>query len=806
MLKPAPSLGLFADLLDGLDIGLCVFDAEDRTLGWNQTFLYFFPEHDGFVHVGEHYRENLLRFYRTRLTSDEVRYVEEYVARAIARHQALTRPYEFEHRGSWLRVAAQTIPGLGRVRLWRRITREAEPPGGSAARGDASSGRPDGIAVANADGRIVSANRQFGQLYGLSPAEAVGMTLETVVVRAWHEAQGDAPVQPPAQLLTHLRESLQFTGAPFEVPLPGERWIRVIEHVREGGVRTGVHFDITALKREQAALRAAEAEARRSATHCRGIIEHAPAGMLVVDAAGILVEANRAFRHALGDGAAACLVGRPLAALGLPEDAGLLDAVLSRAGEDPGPAVCEMRFAREDGSTMWARVSAVRLHLPPDPVATLLQVEDITARREAERRIAHMARHDALTDLPNRTLFRERLDALLEAREACAILWLDLDRFKVVNDTLGHAAGDTLLCEVARRMQAALAPEDTIARLGGDEFAVLLGDADPLAASQAAARLVEVVQAPVTVAGRPMHLGASIGVVLAPRHGADADTLMARADRALYSAKAAGRSTFRLYDPAMEAAAAEQHGLELDLRLGLERGEFVLHYQPIVTAAERRVVCREALVRWRHPTRGLVPPAAFIPLAEETGLIDRLGAWILRRACRDAAGWADGTRVAVNVSAAQVRHGPLIAAVQAALLESGLRPDRLEIEITESLLVHADAADLLLALRRLGVRIALDDFGTGYSSLSYLRRFPFDAIKIDRSFIADIDDPDTAAIVRAVVGIAAQLGATITAEGVETEAQLAAILRDGCTEAQGYLFGRPVPLDGTRAEWQQVRT
>ncbi|PIK69384.1 bifunctional diguanylate cyclase/phosphodiesterase, partial [Methylobacterium frigidaeris] len=490
--------------------------------------------------------------------------------------------------------------------------------------------------------------------------------------------------------------------------------------------------------------------------------------------------------------------GRPLATLVLPEDADVLAEMVAEvrtlAAEGRGPAVREMRFPRRDGSPMWARVSAVRLHLPPNPAATLLQVEDITARREAERRIAHMARHDALTDLPNRTHFRERLDLLLR-QGAGAILWLDLDRFKVVNDTLGHAAGDTLLCEVARRLRAALRSGDTIARLGGDEFAVLLDDGDPLAASQAAARLIAAMQAPVTVAGRSMHVGVSIGVVLVPCHGGDADTLMARADRALYGAKAAGRSTFRLYDPGMDEAVAEQHGLELDLRLGLERGEFELHYQPIVTAAERRVVCREALVRWRHPTRGLVAPAAFIPLAEATGLIDRLGTWILRRACCDAAGWADGTRVAVNVSAAQVRHGLLIAAVQSALRESGLAADRLEIEITESLLIDSEAADLLLALRRHGVRIALDDFGTGYSSLSYLRRFPFDAIKIDRSFIADIADPDTAAIVRAVVGIAAQLGATITAEGIETEAQLAAVRQEGCTEAQGYLFGRPVPLE-----------
>jgi diguanylate cyclase (GGDEF)-like protein/PAS domain S-box-containing protein len=796
MLKPKPSLGLLADLLDGLDIGLCVFDAEDRTLAWNQTFLYLFPEHDGFVHAGEHYRENLLRFYRTRLTADELPYIEEYVASGIARHQAQTRPFEFEHRGTWLQVSAQTIPGLGRVRLWRQITREAAPSRSNPA--DLRVGAPDGIVAANADGRIVSANWQFGQLYGLPPGEAAGLTLEAVVARAWQESDAAAP----AQLLARLRESQRFAGAPFEVPLPGERWIRVIERVREGGERTGFHFNISALKREQAALRAEGAEARRSASLFRGIIEHAPAGMLVVGADGRLAEANRAFRSALGDGPDP--VGRALAALVLPEDAGALEMLLAevrtRAEEERGPAVAEMRFPRRDGSPMWARVSAVRLHLPPDPAATLLQVEDITARREAERRIAHMARHDALTDLPNRTLFRERLDALLGAG-AGAILWLDLDRFKVVNDTLGHAAGDALLCEVARRLRGVLQAGDTIARLGGDEFAVLLADGDPLAASRAAAALIEAMQEPVTVAGRPMHVGVSIGVVLSPCHGGDADTLMARADRALYSAKAAGRSTFRLYDPGMDAALAEQHGLELDLRLGLERAEFELHYQSIVTADERRVVCREALVRWRHPTRGLVPPAAFIPLAETTGLIDRLGTWILRRACRDAAAWSDGTRVAVNVSAAQVRHGSLIAAVQSALRDSALSADRLEIEITESLLIDGgEAVDLLPALRRLGVRIALDDFGTGYSSLSYLRRFPFDAIKIDRSFIADIADPDTAAIVRAVVGIAAQLGATVTAEGVETEAQLAAVRQAGCTEAQGYLFGRPVPLEAGYGE------
>ncbi len=380
--------------------------------------------------------------------------------------------------------------------------------------------------------------------------------------------------------------------------------------------------------------------------------------------------------------------------------ADVLAAVSAKAPEDRGPAVREMRFSRRDGCPIWARVSAVALHLPQHPVSTLLQVEDITARREAERRIAHMARHDALTDLPNRTLFRERLDALLR-QGAGAILWLDLDRFKVVNDTLGHAAGDMLLCEVARRMQAVLAPDDTIARLGGDEFAVLLCGDDPLAASQAAGRLIEAMQAPVVVAGRPMHVGVSIGVVLAPCHGHDADTLMARADRALYSAKAAGRSTFRLYDPGMDSAVAEQHGLELDLRLGwsgansrcipadrhggraprrLPRGPGALAPpDPRAGAAGRLHPARRG-DRPDRPPRHL-DPAPGLPRRGDLG----------RR-----------HRVAVNVSAAQVKHGPLIAAVQSACARSGLAADRLEIEITESLLIEGDAADLLLALRRLG--------------------------------------------------------------------------------------------------------
>ncbi|RVC40651.1 EAL domain-containing protein, partial [Mesorhizobium sp. M4A.F.Ca.ET.090.04.2.1] len=423
--------------------------------------------------------------------------------------------------------------------------------------------------------------------------------------------------------------------------------------------------------------------------------------------------------------------------------------------------------------------------------------DDVTERQLVEERMTHLAHHDTLTNLPNRSMFRERLDkALSEATVApMAIFSLDLDRFKAVNDTFGHPAGDWLLKCVAERLQRCLRNEtDVVARFGGDEFAIIqfnVKGADD--AERLAKRIVEVIGKPYRDKSRDMHVGISLGIALYPNDGKDADTLLKNADMALYRGKSEGRNVYRFFEPGMDAMVRARQVLETDLEAALPRHEFELEFQPIMNIPSGEVVGAEALMRWHSPTRGRVSPDDFIPAAEETGLIVQLGDWALRKACTAAAGWPHAMRIAVNVSAVQIKSGTFARSVIAALAFSGVPADRLELEITETVLM--DESDTVLKtlgqLRDLGIRIALDDFGTGYSSLGYLRRFPVDKIKIDRSFIRDIDNRDTAAIVRAVIGLGAQLGITVTAEGVETEAQLDMLREAGCVEAQGYLIGVP---------------
>jgi diguanylate cyclase (GGDEF)-like protein len=440
--------------------------------------------------------------------------------------------------------------------------------------------------------------------------------------------------------------------------------------------------------------------------------------------------------------------------------------------------------------------------------------EDITDRRQAEARVWRMAHYDALTDLPNRALFIERLERTLArlhgenrledyraapAAEAwlVAVLFLDLDNFKDVNDTLGHAAGDALLRLVAGRVSHCLRREDTLARLGGDEFAVLLSEDVETReqVAEVARRVISAVSAPYVLDGHEARVGTSIGITFCARgdDGVEPALLFRQADIALYQAKAKGRGTYCFFQAGMDAALHRRNEMEQDLRRALAQGGLEIHFQPLVALAPRRIVGAEALARWKHPEHGMVPPAEFIPLAERAGLIGELGAWVLRAACARAACW-DGLCVAVNLSPEQVRRPGLVELVTMVLAETGLAPSRLELEITEGLLLHETAMTLatLTRLRALGVGIALDDFGTGYSSLSYLRSFPFTKLKVDRSFVAGMaGEAGAAAIVQAVVTLGRSLAMRVSAEGIETEAQLDLLRAMGCDEGQGYLLGRP---------------
>jgi diguanylate cyclase (GGDEF)-like protein len=427
-------------------------------------------------------------------------------------------------------------------------------------------------------------------------------------------------------------------------------------------------------------------------------------------------------------------------------------------------------------------------------------IEDVTERRRSDQQIAHLAHYDALTDLPNRVLLREQLEHALEKiapGEQLAVLYIDIDEFKSINDALGHSIGDELLKAVAGRLRGCLRATDVAARLGGDEFAVIQTAVKrPSDITHLVERIYQAIREPFECAGHRITTDASIGIALARERGADLDQLLKNADMAMYGAKADGRRTYRYFEAGMDARVKARRALELELRQAIERGGFEVHYQPLINLQDNEICGCEALLRWRHPERGMISPAEFIPIAEETGLINQLGDWVLNTACAEAAGWPDHIRVAVNVSPVQFRSRTLALNVATALAASDLAACRLELEITEAVLIRDDEATLgaLHGLRKLGVRIALDDFGTGYSSLSYLQRFPFDKIKIDRCFVQNIASPNgSPSIVQAVVNIATASHMTTTAEGVETDAQRQLLRALGCTEMQGYLFSPAVP-------------
>jgi diguanylate cyclase (GGDEF)-like protein/PAS domain S-box-containing protein len=431
----------------------------------------------------------------------------------------------------------------------------------------------------------------------------------------------------------------------------------------------------------------------------------------------------------------------------------------------------------------------------------LVAIVDITERRRAEARIAHMAHHDGLTNLPNRELFQERLKQALEQAEPAhrrvAVFCVDLDLFKNVNDSFGHPIGDRLLKLVAERLRSEVRGNNLAARLGGDEFAVILAaDVSPNEASDYAVRLIKLLSAAYDIDGMEVVIGASIGIALSPGDGASSEELMRNADMALYRAKADGGAVHRFFEREMDRQAQKRRDMELDLRRAFAGGEFELHYQPLVDIAADRISGFESLLRWRHPEKGMISPAEFIPVAEDIGLIAPIGEWVLREACNEAVNWPADVKVAVNLSPVQFRSRNLVQVVISALAQSGLSPKRLELEITESIFLAETEANLAILhqLRELGVRISMDDFGTGYSSLSYLRSFPFDKIKIDRSFVKDLAErPDCVAIVRAISGLGRSLNITTTAEGVETIDQFDWLRAEGCNEVQGFLFSAARP-------------
>jgi len=512
---------------------------------------------------------------------------------------------------------------------------------------------------------------------------------------------------------------------------------------------------------------------------------------------GRIVDTNRSMSELMGQPQEA-LVGRDI----MECVAETSRPMLRKSITDRFEAACEIELKHADGTLIPAEVltRTIRTEHSNGHETQVLAVRDIRERKEAEERIRHMAHHDSLTGLPNRRMFMDRLVQVLARSKrdgtTVAVLCLDLDRFKHVNDLGGHAAGDELLRQVAKRLGESTRTEDTAARLGGDEFAVIqVGVAHPDGPGIMAERMVKAIGKPFDLGGQQTMIGTSIGIALHPGDGEEGEDLVRAADTALYRAKEAGRGTFRFFEAEMDVRLQERRLLERDLRRALAEEQLRVHYQPLADCGGGKIVGFEALVRWTHPERGPISPVQFIPLAEECGLIMPLGAWVMRRACTDAATWPADKQVAVNLSPAQFRHADLAKEILIVLKETGLPAERLELEVTESLLI--DDPDRVLAtlmvLKEAGVRISLDDFGTGYSSLSYLQRFPFDKIKIDRSFVAQMEkNADSMSIIRAVIALGKSLRIKVTAEGVESASQLNLLQQENCDLVQGYLLGRPM--------------
>jgi diguanylate cyclase (GGDEF)-like protein/PAS domain S-box-containing protein len=580
--------------------------------------------------------------------------------------------------------------------------------------------------------------------------------------------------------------------------------------VTEGGRYLGVGTVLALLqaanetnRRTVAELAAAKTDVERAQTFMTAIVEAMPSMVFVKRADDHrYVLLNRAGEKMLGFSREE-VIGKTDADIHDAEHSALYaerDREVVESGEVR--VIEEDHVPRKDGGVAILRTKKIALCNAEGKPEYLLGVsEDIAERKRAEAQIARLAHYDPLTELPNRVLFQQHLSEALARRvrkgDQLAVHFIDLDRFKTVNDTLGHPLGDALLRVAAERLRGCVREGDTVARLGGDEFAVVqTGLKDMDGATRLAGRIVEAMSAPFDLQGHQVVIGASVGVAAAPSDGEDADELLKKADMALYRAKADGRGAFHFFERAMDEQLQARRALELDLRRALTAGEFELFYQPLYNLGDERVTGCEALLRWRHPDRGMVSPADFIPLAEEIGLIVPLGEWVLRTACAEAAHWPDYVRLAVNLSPAQFRDRGLVRTVVSALAASGLPAQRLELEITESVLLQDSQANMTMLhdLKALGVRISMDDFGTGYSSLSYLRSFPFDKIKIDQTFVRDIlEDSDAMAIIKAVLDLGSSMGIVTTAEGVETLEQLNALRGQGCAEIQGYFISRPAP-------------
>jgi diguanylate cyclase (GGDEF)-like protein len=663
-----------------------------------------------------------------------------------------------------------------------------------------------GVVVFSSKRQVVFCNRRYLEIYGLTAEQVKPGTPTSDLIR--HRLKlGLKVLQEPEE---YIRERVNNPVARYSAiqEFADGRIIRYTVYPMRDGGGMATHEDITEREEISARLKRQYELGREQEEklHARNLqfdtaVNNMSQGLCFFDADHRLIVCNARYIDMYDLPPGRVGPGTPLSEIvdlryevgsfpAMTRDEYLLWRANVAISDKPTDSVVELR----NGRTFLIR------HRPMPDRGWVATHEDITEKREAELKIEHMAHHDSLTGLANRVQLNERLEqALAQSGDGkmVAVHHLDLDRFKAVNDTFGHQAGDRLLKIVATRLREMVSDTDTIARMGGDEFVIVQAPIpDRNLASSLAARIIASLSEPIMLESHQAAIGVSIGIAVNPDDGATTENLLRNADLALYRAKEDGRGAFRFFEPGMDEHMRARRTMEQDLRKALPAGEFELHYQPVVNLQKSAISGFEALIRWNHPQRGLIPPLSFIPLAEDTSFIVPLGEWVIRQACLTAARWPENLHVAVNISAVQFRSPGLMQVIVGALAASGLAPTRLEIEITESVLLQDREATLAILhqLRALGVRIAMDDFGTGYSSLTYLQSFPFDKIKIDRSFVKDItDNAGSLNIVRAVAAMANGMGMTTTAEGVETTDQLDRITAEGCTEMQGYLFSRPLP-------------
>ncbi|WP_439407322.1 PAS-domain containing protein [Bradyrhizobium sp. DASA03076] len=783
--------------LANMSHGLIMFDADSRLVVCNERFLHLYDLDPNILKPGITHTESidlwLARGNRTDMPGDEFRNARINDVLTRNPKSVLVTRYD----GRKIQAVSRFMPDGGWVTLHEdvneRLQSEETLKQQNLMLDAALENMAHGLAFYDSDMRLRICNSTYQKIYRLSPEESKpGTHLSDLIERSMANGAFSSGYSPQ-QILEAARARIENNdSSPMRRRMTNDTIISVRYCALPEGGFVATYEDIT--ERERAVEELSEQYRRFDAA-----LNNMSQGLCMLDASLHVIVCNRRYIEMYG--LSPDIVKPGVSMREIMEHSCDL-------GIHPNTTAAKLyadyvERLREGEHTLHRHLSDGRIiklnHKRMEHGGWVVTYEDVTERHKAEARVAHMARHDSLTDLPNRTLFREKmgegLNQVAIAGGSMAVLCFDLDNFKTVNDRLGHAAGDRLLRWVAARLKENVGEHDTVARLGGDEFAVLQRGPQPQSAERLARRLVEIIGHPPPLESQSIHVGVSVGIAIAPDHGLDADELMKCADLALYQAKAKGRGAYQLFEPRMEEEARSRHALEHDLRGALEDNQFHLVFQPQVRLDSSELTGFEALLRWKHPSRGLVSPAEFIPIAEENGLIVPIGEWVLRTACATAASWPE-VIVAVNLSPVQFHSRGLVAMVTNALAEAGLPPQRLELEVTETALLDDSEATIgmLHQLRALGVRVSLDDFGVGYSSLSYLRKFPFDRIKIDRSFVGTLgESPESVAIVRTIASLGSVLGVETTAEGVETIEQLDFVRECGCTAVQGYYFGKPCP-------------